>query len=75
MRQGGGRREGGESGGWRQGGAQALTNVLLQILVDTKHLQKEINALTGKLDRTFAVTDEMVFKVPLPVCFRCSRTL
>lgn len=31
--------------------------------MDTKHLQKEINSLTGKLDRTFAVTDEMVFKV------------
>lgn len=34
-----------------------------QILSDTKNLQKEINSLTGKLDRTFAVTDEMVFKV------------
>ena len=30
---------------------------------DTKELQKEINNLTGKLDRTFAVTDELVFKV------------
>lgn len=37
--------------------------VLFQILMDTKHLQKDINSLTGKLDRTFAVTDEMVFKV------------
>ena len=36
---------------------------LLQILSDTKELQKEINSLTGKLDRTFAVTDELVFKV------------
>lgn len=34
-----------------------------QILSDTKELQKEINSLTGKLDRTFAVTDELVFKV------------
>lgn len=34
-----------------------------QILSDTKDLQKEINGLTGKLDRTFAVTDELVFKV------------
>ncbi|KAG9340317.1 hypothetical protein JZ751_021764 [Albula glossodonta] len=32
------------------------------ILSDTKDLQKEINGLTGKLDRTFAVTDELVFK-------------
>ncbi len=35
----------------------------MQILSDTKELQKEINNLTGKLDRTFAVTDELVFKV------------
>ncbi|TWW57255.1 Coiled-coil domain-containing protein 22 [Takifugu flavidus] len=35
---------------------------ITKILMDTKHLQKEINSLTGKLDRTFAVTDEMVFK-------------
>lgn len=46
--------------------ALSLTNILmnlLQILSDTKELQKEINNLTGKLDRTFAVTDELVFKV------------
>lgn len=54
--------------------AGALTLVLLQILMDTKHLQKEINALTGKLDRTFAVTDEVVFKVTPPVCLFGSRT-
>lgn len=33
-----------------------------KILSDTKDLQKEINGLTGKLDRTFAVTDELIFK-------------
>lgn len=33
-----------------------------KILSDTKELQKEINSLTGKLDRTFAVTDELIFK-------------
>uniref|UniRef100_A0A8C8DVF9 Coiled-coil domain-containing protein 22 n=1 Tax=Oryzias sinensis TaxID=183150 RepID=A0A8C8DVF9_9TELE len=33
-----------------------------RILSDTRELQKEINSLTGKLDRTFAVTDELVFK-------------
>lgn len=51
--------------GWVEAGLDgcAQTTILLQILTDTKHLQKEINALTGKLDRTFAVTDEMVFKV------------
>uniref|UniRef100_A0A8C7JPW6 Coiled-coil domain-containing protein 22 n=1 Tax=Oncorhynchus kisutch TaxID=8019 RepID=A0A8C7JPW6_ONCKI len=36
---------------------------ITKILSDTKELQKEINNLTGKLDRTFAVTDELVFKV------------
>uniref|UniRef100_A0A8C0Y0T5 Coiled-coil domain-containing protein 22 n=2 Tax=Cyprinus carpio TaxID=7962 RepID=A0A8C0Y0T5_CYPCA len=38
---------------------------ITKILSDTKELQKEINSLTGKLDRTFAVTDELVFKVSL----------
>ncbi|KAJ8016383.1 hypothetical protein DPEC_G00006640 [Dallia pectoralis] len=35
---------------------------ITKILSETKDLQKEINSLTGKLDRTFAVTDELVFK-------------
>uniref|UniRef100_A0A674A756 Coiled-coil domain-containing protein 22 n=1 Tax=Salmo trutta TaxID=8032 RepID=A0A674A756_SALTR len=35
---------------------------ITKTLSDTKELQKEINSLTGKLDRTFAVTDELVFK-------------
>ncbi|XP_029011198.1 coiled-coil domain-containing protein 22 [Betta splendens] len=35
---------------------------ITKILSDTKELQKDINNLTGKLDRTFAVTDELVFK-------------
>lgn len=35
---------------------------IFKILSDTKELQKEINNLTGKLDRTFAVTDELIFK-------------
>lgn len=35
---------------------------ITKILSDTKDLQKEINGLAGKLDRTFAVTDEVVFK-------------
>lgn len=26
-------------------------------------MQKEINQLSGKLDRTFAVTDELIFRV------------
>ncbi|NP_001083358.1 coiled-coil domain-containing protein 22 [Xenopus laevis] len=35
---------------------------ITKILSDTKELQKEINNLTGKVDRTFVVTDELVFK-------------
>ncbi|XP_002917791.2 coiled-coil domain-containing protein 22 isoform X2 [Ailuropoda melanoleuca] len=35
---------------------------ITKILSDTRELQKEINSLSGKLDRTFAVTDELVFK-------------
>lgn len=37
--------------------------VYQQILIDTKTVQKEINQLSGKLDRTFTVTDEQIFKV------------
>ncbi|KAM7028184.1 LOW QUALITY PROTEIN: coiled-coil domain-containing protein 22 [Acridotheres tristis] len=33
-----------------------------KILEDTRALQKEINALLGKLERTFSVTDELLFK-------------
>ncbi|RMB90016.1 hypothetical protein DUI87_33573 [Hirundo rustica rustica] len=33
-----------------------------KILEDTRALQKEINALVGKLERTFSVTDELLFK-------------
>ncbi|PFX20789.1 Coiled-coil domain-containing protein 22-like [Stylophora pistillata] len=33
-----------------------------KILIDTKDLQKEINQLSGKLERTFAVTDELIFR-------------
>ncbi|XP_053551969.1 coiled-coil domain-containing protein 22 [Bombina bombina] len=35
---------------------------ITKILSDTKDLQKEINNLTGKVDRTFVVTDELIFK-------------
>ncbi|XP_072102398.1 coiled-coil domain-containing protein 22 isoform X5 [Mobula birostris] len=35
---------------------------ICKILSDTKDSQKEVNSLSGKLERTFAVTDELVFK-------------
>lgn len=34
-----------------------------KILIETKTLQKEINQLTGKLERIFNATDELLFKV------------
>ncbi|XP_059588555.1 coiled-coil domain-containing protein 22 isoform X2 [Alligator mississippiensis] len=41
----------------------AYTHRILEIVLsDTRGLQKEINGLTGKLERTFAVTDELIFK-------------
>ncbi|KAL3878373.1 hypothetical protein ACJMK2_030732 [Sinanodonta woodiana] len=33
-----------------------------KVLVDTKAVQKEINQLSGKLDRQFTVTDELIFR-------------
>lgn len=33
-----------------------------KILVDTRMVQKEINQLSGRLERIFTVTDEQVFK-------------
>ncbi|XP_041359094.1 coiled-coil domain-containing protein 22 homolog [Gigantopelta aegis] len=33
-----------------------------KVLVDTREIQKEINLLSGKLDRTFIVADELIFK-------------
>lgn len=44
------------------GNIRKQNDEITKILSDTKELQKEINNLTGKLDRTFAVTDELVFK-------------
>jgi len=34
-----------------------------KVLRDTKELQKEINNLTGQLDRSFTVADELIFRV------------
>ena len=34
-----------------------------QVLIDTRAIQKDINQLSGKLDRTFTVTDELIFRV------------
>ena len=35
----------------------------LKILIETKSIQKEINQLSGKLERIFNAADELIFKV------------
>ncbi|KAG8223724.1 hypothetical protein J437_LFUL003630 [Ladona fulva] len=34
-----------------------------KVLKDTKEVQKEINQLTGRLDRSFTVADELIFRI------------
>jgi len=34
-----------------------------KVLEDTRAIQKEINNLSGRIERTFAVADELIFKV------------
>jgi len=41
---------------------KASVYVWRQVLGDTNSVQKEINQLSGVLDRTFAVTDELIFR-------------
>ncbi|OXA51730.1 coiled-coil domain-containing protein 22 [Folsomia candida] len=36
---------------------------IAKVLGQTKEIQKDINTLSGRLDRTFAVADELIFKV------------
>ena len=36
---------------------------IAMILADTQQVQREINQLSGKLERIFIVTDEQIFKV------------
>lgn len=33
-----------------------------KVLADTREIQKEINTLTGRLERSFTVADELIFK-------------
>ena len=51
------------------------SNFTLQILIDTKDVQKDINQLSGKLDRTFTVTDELIFRVSSCVIYRLYKCL
>ena len=51
------------------------SNFTFQILIDTKDVQKDINQLSGKLDRTFTVTDELIFRVSSCVIYRLYKCL
>jgi coiled-coil domain-containing protein 22 len=42
-----------------------------KVLIETKMIQKEINQLTGKLERIFNETDELIFKVRLNHYYYC----
>ncbi|CAG7835882.1 unnamed protein product [Allacma fusca] len=35
---------------------------ITKVITDTKAIQKDINTLSGRLDRTFAVADELIYK-------------
>ena len=45
----------------------AFKILLLKILIETKSIQKEINQLSGKLERIFNAADELIFKVIVSV--------
>lgn len=36
---------------------------IAKVLGDTRELQKEINTLSGQLERSFTVADELIFRV------------
>ena len=36
-----------------------------RVLEDVKGVQREINSIQGKVERTFAVTDEIIFRVAI----------
>lgn len=44
------------------GNIRKQKNGIDQILQDTRSLQKEINNITGQLDRQFTVTDDLIFR-------------
>lgn len=45
------------------GNIKKQKNDIDKVLNDTRLLQKEINNVTGQLDRQFAVTDDLMFQV------------
>ena len=45
------------------GNIQKQKSGIMSILADTQQVQREINQLSGKLERIFIVTDEQIYKV------------
>ena len=45
------------------GNIQKQKEGIASILADTQQVQREINQLSGKLERVFIITDEQIYKV------------
>jgi hypothetical protein len=41
-----------------------------RVLEDVKSVQREINSIQGKVERTFTVTDEIIFRVTIIYYYR-----
>ena len=46
---------------------------MYRVLEDVKSVQREINSLQGKVERTFTVTDEMIFKVEFKIILQLNQ--
>jgi len=46
---------------------------MYRVLEDVKSVQREINSLQGKVERTFTVTDEMIFKVEFKIILQPNK--
>lgn len=45
------------------GNIKKQNDEIQNILKDTKEVQKEINSLNGQVDRSFTLSDELIFRV------------
>lgn len=45
------------------GNTKKQNQEIQKILADTRQVQKEINNLTGQVDRSFTLCDEIIFRV------------
>lgn len=47
------------------GNIKKQNDEIKNILKDTREVQKEINSLNGQVDRSFTLSDELIFRVSL----------